>query len=306
MSVYFFINDINNLGSITVEQALNIGQYFSQYVLEKDSEEYSKFLKERLADFECILLGIEGESARGFELSYDSNKKCYIIRLLIFSSTNDYLGAFDYIKKLCDYLGNNEIITDENKKYTPQTIKTYDFKRNIKYELATVYSELLKSGNDEAYFEFKGIHRNVALNVELIEQVIMKADNIIERFDTFITGLQYIKAHEAKQKLYQSKDGVMVCSYTLTETVPTVLPFNPSIDYENKDIVKYEDVALWVLNIVIINGNPSDLSSYETLGQIDYQDFIKRLPEGKYGFIDAKYILVQPLNVDELRQILNG
>ena len=59
MSVYFFINDIHNVGSITVKQALHIGQNISQYVIKKDDAEYEEFLKEKLSSFECILLGIE-------------------------------------------------------------------------------------------------------------------------------------------------------------------------------------------------------------------------------------------------------
>ena len=96
MSVYFFINDIHNVGSITVKQALHIGQNFSQYVIKKDDAEYEEFLKEKLSSFECILLGIEKKSARGFELSYDNNTKTYEVRILSFSSVDDYLAAFDY------------------------------------------------------------------------------------------------------------------------------------------------------------------------------------------------------------------
>ena len=56
--------------------------------------------------------------------------------------------------------------------------------------------------------------------------------------------------------------------------------------------------------MVGINGNTEEASPYENLGQINYQEFINRLPKEKYGFIDARYILVQPLSNKELRQIL--
>lgn len=304
MSVSFFIDDINNVGSISVAQALHIGQYFSQYVVESDDEEYEEFLKEKISNFECILLGIEKKSARGFELSYISTKKCYMVRILALSSDDDYLAAFDYIKKLCSFLGCTETITDDNESYTINNLQTYPYKENIKHELAAVYSKLLKSSNNDAYFEFKGIYRSVTLNTDFLENVIINAENVVEKFSTFVTGLQYINAYEARQKFYENDKGTIIGIYAITETVPTILPFNPSVESENQDMVTDDNIAEWIINLVVINGNPEDKSSYENLGQINYQEFINRLPKEKYGFIDARYILVQPLSNKELRQIL--
>lgn len=306
MSVYFFINDIHNEGSITVKQALHIGQNFSQYVIKKDDAEYEEFLKEKLSSFECILLGIEKKSARGFELSYNITKKCYMVRILALSSDDDYLAAFDYIKKLCSFLGSYEIITDNNEKYTIDNIQSYHFEDNIRHDLAVVYTNLLKSGNDDAYFEFKGIYRSVTLNTDFLENVIINAENVVEKFSNFVTGLQYINAYSAKQKFYEDKEGSIICTYTLTATVPTILPFTPYVDYENQNMIIDEEVRKWIINLVVINGSPEDMSSYENIGQVDYNEFIKRLPKEKYGFIDAKNILVQPLYNEELKQILNG
>ena len=306
MSVSFFIQDINNKGSITVEQMFNIGggnyiQY--SYAVDKGSELYDKFIEEKLENFECILLGIEKKSARGFELSYNSTKKCYMVRILALSSDDDYLAAFEYIKKLCSFLGSYEIITDNNEKYTIDNIQSYHFEDNIRHDLAVVYTNLLKSGNGDAYFEFKGIYRSVALNTDFLENVIINAENVVEKFSNFVTGLQYINAYSAKQKFYEDKEGTIFGSYTITETVPTILPFTPCIDYENQEIVREEEVRKWIINLVVINGSPEDMSSYENIGQVDYNEFIKRLPKEKYGFIDAKNILIQGLTKQEIENI---
>lgn len=306
MSIYFFINDIHNVGSITVEQALHIGQNYSQYEVDRDDEDYEEFIKEKLNNYECILLGIEGKSARGFELSYNSDKKCYIVRILAFSSIDDYLAAFEYMKKLCTFLGCTEIITDDNEKFTINNIQTYNFKKDINNSLTVVYSELLKSGNDDAYYEFQGIHRKVTLNANLLENVILNADNVVEKFSTFVTGLQYIKAYDARQKFYENDEGTIIGIYAITETVPTILPFKPSVESENQEIVTDDNVAEWNINLVVINGDPEDKSNYKNLGQIDYQEFINRLPKEKYGFIDARYILVQKLSRKEMETIING
>lgn len=306
MSISFFIQDINNKGSITVEQALNISSGYSQYVVNKDDEDYEEFIKEKLENFECILLGIEKKSARGFELSYDNDAKTYEVRILTLSSIDDYKAAFDYMKKLCTFLGCTEIITDDNENYTINNLQTYPYKENIKHELAVLYTNLLKSGNNDAYFEFQGIHRNVTLNVDLLENVILNVENVVEKFSTFVTGLQYINAYEARQKFYENDEGAIIGIYAITETVPTILPFKPLVESENQDMVIDEEVTKWIINLVVINGDPEDKSSYEILGQIDYKEFINRLPKEKYGFIDARYILVQEISRKEIETIIKG
>lgn len=68
---------------------------------------------------------------------------------------------------------------------------------------------------------------------------------------------------------------------------------------------KHKEVILWTINLVAINADHCDMSSYEVLGQMNYEEFIKRLPNEKYSFIDTKYILVEPLDAREIMQILN-
>ena len=42
----------------------------------------------------------------------------------------------------------------------------------------------------------------------------------------------------------------------------------------------------------------------DKIGESIYGDFIKKLPVDKYKFIDASYIVVEPLNRDEILEIL--
>ena len=55
---------------------------------------------------------------------------------------------------------------------------------------------------------------------------------------------------------------------------------------------------------MIINGDPDDKDSYQQAGEVEYSDFIARLPKEKYRFIDAKYILVDALTQEEILSIL--
>ena len=296
----FFIEDIHHKGCITVGQALEIGQDFSQYVVQEDAEEYNEFLKEKINNFECILLGKDNISARGFELSYDDKTDSYAIRVFAPSSIADYETAFDYIKKLCVFLENDNITTEDNETYTADTISTYNYKEQIRCTLEAIYDDLKNS--DHEYFEIFGLCRLVALNKKIVKEII-KSKEAVENFSSFITDLQYIDAHSARQKLYKEDDGSVFGVYTITETVPTIIPFTPCIAYENADTVKNSDISQWLIGLVVIDGDPNDPESYSVYKYIEHKKFVKKLPGKKYTMLDAKYILIQGLSRKEIESI---
>ena len=300
MSTSFFIENIHHKGCITVEQALEIGQDFSQYVVQEDAEEYNEFLKEKIDNFECILLGKDNISARGFELSYDDKTDSYAVRIFAPSSIADYETAFDYIKKLCVFLENDNITTEDNETYTADTIFTYDYKEQIRCTLEAIYDDLKNS--DHEYFEIFGLCRPVALNKKIVKEII-KTKEAVENFSSFITNLQYIDAHSARQKLYKEDDGSVFGVYTITETVPTIIPFTPCIAYENADTVKNSDISQWLIGLVVIDGDPNDPESYSVYKYIEHKKFVKKLPGKKYTMLDAKYILIQGLSRKEIESI---
>ena len=300
MSTSFFIEDIHHKGCITVGQALEIGQDFSQYTVGEDDEEYNDFLKEKIGNFECVLLGKENVSARGFELSYDDKTGSYEIRIFTPSAVADYETAFDYLKKLCAFLGNNKITTEDNEAYTSDTISTYNYKEQIRCTLEAIYDDLKNS--DHEYFEIFGLYRPVAVNKKIVKQ-LLKSGNAVDNFSSFMTNLQYIDAYSAKQKIYEKDDGTTMGLYTITETVPTIIPFTPCIEYENAGTVKDSDVSQWLMGLVVIDGDPNLPESYSVYKYIEHKKFVKRLPGKKYTVLDAKYILIQGLTRKEIESI---
>ena len=74
------------------------------------------------------------------------------------------------------------------------------------------------------------------------------------------------------------------------------------------DLVKPKDVARWEITLVggegCDDGNESDendeASRYRVLAELDYSEFISRLPLESYCFIDASYILVEGLDYERL------
>ena len=300
MSISFFIKNLRTDENVSVEKILEIGGTLSQYNLDESDEHIEEFLSEELGNFDCILVGEEEKSARGFEISYDKNTKFYQIRLYTPCSIGDWETAFDFIEKLGCFLENNNIIDEDGAKYTLESIRTYPYIENIEFGIKTL-TDHFDETQMEIYKVF-GIYRPVAFNKKMIEDM-NNSENPTKLFSDIITSIQYIDAYTANQNFYKNDNEEIFGVYTLTESVRTILPFKPSVEYENSDIVKNEDVKFWRLVLVIINGNPDDENSYEMLGEIDYTKFIENLPKDRYSFIDGEYIVIEPLTKEEIDKI---
>ena len=298
MSISFFIKNLRTDENVSVEKILEIGGTLSQYNL--DAEQIEEFLSEELGNFDCILVGEEEKSARGFEISYDKNTKFYQIRLYTPCSIGDWETAFDFIEKLGCFLENNNIIDEDGAKYTLESIRTYPYIENIEFGIKTL-TDHFDETQMEIYKVF-GIYRPVAFNKKMIEDM-NNSENPTKLFSDIITSIQYIDAYTANQNFYKNDNEEIFGVYTLTESVRTILPFKPSVEYENSDIVKNEDIKFWRLVLVIINGNPDDENSYEMLGEVDYTKFIENLPKDRYSFIDGEYIVIEPLTKEEINKI---
>ena len=300
MSISFFIKNLRTDENISVEKILKIGRTLSQYNLDESDEHIEEFLSKELGNFDCILVGEEEKSARGFEISYDKNTKFYQIRLYIPCSIGDWETAFDFIEKLGCFLENNNIIDEDGTEYTLESIRTYPYIENIEFGIKTL-TDHFDETQMEIYKVF-GIYRPVAFNKKMIEDM-NNSENPTKLFSDIITSIQYIDAYTANQNFYKNDNEEIFGVYTLTESVRTILPFKPSVEYENSDIVKNEDIKFWRLVLVIINGNPDDENSYEMLGEIDYTKFIENLPKDRYSFIDGEYIVIEPLTKEEINKI---
>ena len=300
MSISFFIKNLRTDENISVEKILKIGRTLSQYNLDESDEHIEEFLSKELGNFDCILVGEEEKSARGFEISYDKNTKFYQIRLYTPCSIGDWETAFNFIEKLGCFLENNNIIDEDGEKYTLESIRTYPYIENIEFGIKTL-TDHFDETQMEIYKVF-GIYRPVAFNKKMIEDM-NNSENPTKLFSDIITSIQYIDAYTANQNFYKNDNEEIFGVYTLTESVRTILPFKPSVEYENSDIVKNEDIKFWRLVLVIINGNPDDENSYEMLGEVDYTKFIENLPKDRYSFIDGEYIVIEPLTKEEIDKI---
>ena len=304
MSISFYIK--NKKKFLGYETVLNVEEALT--ILNKELNTYNTgdidindLLLSPVSNYECLLIGEDKVSARGFELSYDNKNKDYAIRVFTPSSREDWLLALEYIKELAKKF-NSEIVNEREEVYTVDNIDKFDYESDILYGIEVVSSNL--KDKDIKVSSIYGINRVVSFNQEMIDK-INNSDSPIDTFSNIIKEIQYLDAYSANQQFYQNnEDHRIIGAYTLTQNLRTILPYEPSVEYENSNIVKNEEVSFWNIGFVVINGDENDPNSYQVAGQIDYDDFIKKLPINKYKFIDASYIMVEPLSKEEILELV--
>ena len=304
MSISFYVK--NKKKFLGYEAVSNVEEALT--ILDKELNTYNTgnidvndLLLSPISNYECLLIGEDKVSARGFELSYDNKNKDYAVRVFTPSSREDWLLALEYIKALAKKFGS-EIINERGEVYTVDNIDKFDYINDILYGIEVITSNM-KSGEAHNYTIF-GIDRVVSFNQEMLDK-INNSDSPIDTFSNIVKEIQYLDAYSAHQQFYKNKaDGKIIGAYTLTQNLRTILPYKPSVEFENSDIVKNEDISLWNIALVTINGDENDPNSYQVAGNLNYDDFIKKLPINKYKFIDASYIMVEPLSKEEILDLL--
>ena len=304
MSTSFYVkNKKKNLG---YEKVLNVESALT--ILDKELNVYNvldidinDLLLSPISNYECLLIGEDNVSGRGFELSYDNKNKDYAVRIFTPSTREDWLLALEYIKELAKKFGS-EIVNESEEIYTADNIDKFDYESDILYGIEVVSSNI--KDEDKKVSSIYGINRVVSFNQKMIDK-INNSDSPIDTFSNIVKEIQYLDAYSANQQFYQNnEDHRIIGAYTLTENLRTILPYEPSVEYENSNIVKNEEVSFWNIVLVFIDGDENDENSYQVAGEIDYNDFIKKLPINKYKFIDASYIMVEPLSKEEILELV--
>ena len=200
---------------------------------------------------------------------------------------------------------NSKILSEQGNIFTFETINTYDYKSDIKSGIKVIL-DLLNKENEKDFNvdNIYGIKRPVSFNKEIIERIVNSSDEIKE-FSEFCEDIQYIDAYSAKQSFVEDtitseKWGY----YVLTENLRTVLPYKPSVEIFSMNYIKNEEVAFWKIFFCAYKIDENGKEGIDKIGESIYGDFIKKLPVDKYKFIDASYIVVEPLNRDEILEIL--
>ena len=316
MSVSFYIkNKKKFFGYEKVMKVREVIDLFEEYPLsiynidiDADNFNKEKFYNTSIESWQennnCILFGVEGKSGRGFEFSYNSTKNSYVIREYTPATENDWIIVLEFMKVLAEKL-NSKIISEQGDTFTFETINTFNYKSDIESGIKVI-SDILNKDNEEGFNvdNIYGIKRVVAFNKEIIERIINSSDEIKE-FSEFCEDIQYINAYSAKQSFVEDRSTKEKWGYyVLTENLRTVLPYKPSVEFFSMDYRKNEEVAFWKIFFCAYKVDENGEEGIDKIGESIYDDFIKKLPTDKYKFIDASYIVVEPLNRDEILEIL--
>ena len=316
MSISFYIK--NKKKFFGYEKVLTVGEVIdsfkgyklSIYNIDFDTDDFNKekFYNTSIENWQenhsCILFGVEGKSGRGFEFSYNTTKNFYVIREYTPATENDWIIVLEFMKVLAEKL-NSKIISEQGDTFTFETINTFNYKSDIESGIKVI-SDILNKENEEGYNEdiIYGVKRPVSFNKEIIERIVNSSDEIKE-FSKFCEDIQYIDAYSAKQSFVEDRSTKEKWGYyVLTENLRTVLPYKPNVELFSMDYIKNEEVAFWKIFFCAYKVDENGEEGIDKIGESIYDDFIKKLPTDKYKFIDASYIVVEPLNRDEILEIL--
>ncbi|QYR54820.1 DUF4299 family protein [Fusobacterium hwasookii] len=304
MSVSFYVK--NKKKFLSYEPVLNVEEALT--ILDRELNTYNTqnidindLLLSPISNYECLLIGEDKVSGRGFELSYNNKNKSYVIRIFTPSTREDWLLALEYIKALAKRF-NSEIVNERREIYTVDNIDKFDYESDILFGINSISLKISDREIDK-YIIF-GVNRVVSFDGKMIEKIYSSSSSI-DTFSNIVKEIQYLDAYSAYQNFYKNNDdGKIMGGYALTQGVRTILPYEPSVEFENSDILKNDDISFWNIGLVIIDGDENDEKNYYGVGNLNYNDFIKKLPKNKYKFIDASYIMVEPLSKEEILELV--
>ena len=242
---------------------------------------------------DVMIAGVWQKSVRGFELNYEDGE--YIVRVYTPSGVGDWQIALELLSKLSAQTGS-KIECDNEKIYDSEQILKFDYEADIMWGLEALKD--IKEKNQTLYIS--GVERDVAFDAVMVDEIFASASPAA-KFDEMMRQVQYLDAYSAKEHLYQDKDGNEIFgAYTLSENLPTILPYAPAPSWQAQEVLGDRKVSRWVLTLVV----GVDDSDAHVLDECEYGAFMANLPKEKYHLIDAANVLVEPLSEDEMKGIL--
>ena len=283
---------------MSVEEALRLVPNLSQFNANEDDEEFDAegFYCAKLSELDCLIAGADGLSGRGFEICYEDG--AYNVRIGTPSTRTDWQIALEYLKNLALKMGG-EITSEYGEKFSAQNIESLDYEPDIRAGLEAIEQNLQKDARVNTIY---GVRNEVSFDQKIMAR-ILDAKDPADEFSKFVTDIQNIDAYFANQMFYRRSDSdEIIGQYVLSQDVVTALPYEPSVEYKNLQILNGEEIAQW--SVAIFGGGGDDDEKYEVLATLKYENFIQNLPKDKYEFIDAKNIVVSAFSKEEFDALI--
>ena len=302
MSITFFVKNkkkflVGLAPVMSVDEALRLGPNLSQFNADEDDEEFDadSFYGAKLDEFDCLVAGT-GLSGRGFEIGYEDG--AYNVRIGTPSTRTDWKIALEYLKNLAIKM-DGEIVSEDGEKFSAQNIESFNYEHDIRAGLEAIEQNLQKEAQISTIY---GIRNEVSFDKKIMAR-ILGAKDPADEFGKLVTDIQNLDAYFANQMFYRRNDnGEIIGQYVLSQDVVTALPYEPSVEYKNLQMLGDEKVARW--SVAIFGGEGDDEEKYEILATLKYENFIQNLPKEKYKFIDAKNIVVSAFSKAESDELI--
>ncbi len=303
MSITFFVKNKKKPSGdeapvMSVEEALRLVPNLSQFNADEYDEEFDAegFYSTKLSELSCLTAGVDGLSGRGLEVCYEDG--AYNVCIGTPSTRSDWRIALEYLKNLALKM-DGEITSEDGEKFSAQNIEGFDFESDIRAGLANIKRNLEEKA---VMCTIYGVRNEVSFDQKIIAH-IMDAPDPADEFSKFVTDIQNLDAYFANQMFYRRNDsGEIIGQYVLSQGVVTALPFEPSVEYKNLQMLGDEKVARW--SVAIFGGEGDDEEKYGILATLKYENFIQNLPKEKYEFIDAKNIIVSAFSKAEFDALI--
>lgn len=315
MSFSFYVKHKKKLffdKTLSIKEVLSLVPGLSEFGVNKEDPQFDwqTFLETRMKEGSILLLGIDEESARGFEFgleTLDDGKRYYRIRVFTPSGESDWKHAFALTKALAEKLGES-VITEYGDVLKPSEVDTIDYRSDILFGIKSLFAtgdeEGQSSSSEIEIMTIFGIFRPVAINREIKEKLLRSKDPV-KAFSDFVLDVQYSGIYPAKQTFYKEPDGTMFGAYTLMEETDIVLPYKPFVEFEHIGSIDPKEVKTWKLNIVGIFYEEDGGVDVKSIAVVDYKQFMAHVPKEKYSFFDANYIELDYLSREEIYKILD-
>ncbi len=144
-----------------------------------------------------------------------------------------------------------------------------------------------------------GVKRSIYLNSLYLDQILQADEGkLLEQYDHYLQMTQYNPFYYSEQQLFhfQEKDEkrYVVVNYVNCDRV-TALPAQPVPEEKYRKIIGQDTIVEY--RLMLMN------SKKEKLAEVPYQEFLSKLTEG-VSMLDARYIILQPMSKEQIRQLL--
>lgn len=250
----------------------------------QDDNDVQVFYKQTLDKLTCLNLTQLSNMGRGFELSFYDN--AYHVRINTPATVFDWQQALSLLQALSYHLGR-PIVSEYGDVFGADEIMEFDYQSDILIGIRTMAQAF---GDKHPFFEIQGVRHPMAFDEQMIAQ-ILSSENPAETFSELFVDNQAIDAYFANAMSAQ-KEHKTLGIYVLSENLPTILPYVPSID---------TNIDEWFIHFYI----PDTQDELEKL-RLPYDEFVSQLTIHEYECIDAKYMLVYSMQASRFYELLSS